>query len=109
MPPTAAVARKNRASCCSGMAASPSPISVDARLFGGVERSGEALFLAVVARAFPEARSTDSGRAVTPQQLAVRVFAQQLEQEQILRDDDVAFQAHDLGDMRDLARAVAQT
>src|ERR1700704_4404727 len=78
------------------------------RLLGGVERGGEVLVLAVIARTVPKARAADSGRVVAPDQLAVRILAQEIEQEQILGDDDVAFQAHHLGDVRDAARTVAQ-
>ena len=76
--------------------------------FGGVERGGQPLFLAVVARAIPELRPADAGRAVRPIRLPLRVLAGHLVDEQVLRDDDVAFHADHFGDVGDLARAVAQ-
>src|SRR5215510_9877421 len=96
-PPTAAAARKNMASCCIGMAVS----GLRAGLLGRVERGREALLLAIVASAFPEARAPDAGRAVPPDQLALGVLAEQVVDEQVLGDDHVAFQAHHLGDVRD--------
>ena len=78
------------------------------RDFRGVERRGEPLLLAVIARALPEARPADAGGAVPADDLAVRVLADHLVEEQVLRDDDVAFHAHHLGDVGDAARAVAQ-
>ena len=75
---------------------------------GGVERGGEPLLLAVVAGALPEARPADAGRAVAADQIAVRVLADDVVDEQVLGDDDVAFHAHHLGDVGDAARAVAQ-
>src|SRR5215207_1942280 len=92
-PPVATVARKNSASVCrsKGMAISADGLVGD---FGRVERGGEPLLLAVVARPFPEARPTDTGRAVASEQTAVRVLAEHLENENILGDDDVAFHAH---------------
>jgi hypothetical protein len=78
------------------------------RLLGRIERGGEMLLLAVVARPLPEARTADPGRAVPPDQLAGRILAKQIVDEQVLGDDHVAFEAHHLGDVCDLARAVAQ-
>ena len=43
-----------------------------------------------------------------PISLPLRVLADDLVDEQVLRDDDVAFHAHHLGDVGDAARAVAQ-
>src|SRR5215472_6658003 len=93
-PPTAAAARKNMASCCIGMAIHVRPFSGRGRLLGRVERSREALLLAVVARALPEAGTADAGRAMPSDQLALGVLAEQVVDEQILGDDDVAFQTH---------------
>src|SRR5579872_3317169 len=76
--------------------------------FRRVERRREALLLAVIARALPETRPADAGRAVTAFQLALRVLAQELVEEKVLRDDDVSFHAHHFGDVRNAARAVAQ-
>ena len=76
--------------------------------FGGVERGGEPLFLAVVAGAVPELRPADAGRAVAADQLAVGVLAHHVVDEEVLGDDDVAFHADHLGDVGDAARAVAQ-
>ena len=85
--------------------ASPSGRGLD---FGGVERRGEALLLAVVAGALPEARPADAGGAVLADDLAVGVLADQVVEEDVLGDDGVAFHAHHLGDVGDAARAVAQ-
>ena len=52
-----------------------------------VERGGEPLLLAVVARAIPEARTADAGRAMPALQLALRVLADEFVDEQILGDD----------------------
>ena len=76
--------------------------------FGGIERGREPLLFAVIARAFPELRTADAGRAVPADDLAVGVFADHVVQEQILGDDGVAFHAHHLGDVGDAARTVAQ-
>src|SRR5437588_6495090 len=48
------------------------------RLLGRVERGREALLLAVVAGALPEARATDPGRAVPPDQVALGILAEQV-------------------------------
>src|SRR5436190_24098771 len=106
MPPVATVARKNRASFCMAMPFITASRRV--RLFGGVERNREALFLAVIAGALPEARPADAGRTMLADQVALLVLAQEVVDEQVLGDDHVAFETHHLGDVRDLARAVAQ-
>ena len=46
---------------------------------------------------------------MAPEQIALRVLAEHLEDVEILRDDDVAFHAQHFGDVGDAARAVAQT
>src|SRR5581483_1832076 len=76
--------------------------------FGGVERRAKTLFFAIVARALPEARPADAGRAVLADDLAVGIFADQVVEEDVLGADGVAFHAHHLGDVGDAARAVAQ-
>src|SRR4051812_34872676 len=106
MPPTAAVARKARARTCMFMAALA--CSRCRYHFRSVERGGKAFFLAVIARAFPEFRTADAGRAVPADDLAVGVFADHVVEEYVLGDDGVAFHAHHLGDVGDAARAVAQ-
>src|SRR5579863_10638809 len=73
-----------------------------------VERGGETLVLAVIASAIPEFRVTDAGRFVLADEVAVRVFADDVVDEQILGGDDVAFHADDFGDVGDAAGAVAQ-
>src|SRR6266699_69971 len=106
MPPAASVPRKNMASVCSGMA-----VSALERFGGverGVERGGEALFLAVVARAVPKPRPADAGGAMAADQLALGVLAQDFIEEQVLGDDHVALHAHHFGQVGDAARAVAQ-
>src|SRR6185437_8785162 len=102
----AVAARKASASACMFMAFFPSGRCGD---FGGIERSRKALFFAVVARAIPEAGASDAGRAMPPDDVSVGVLAHQVVDEQVLRDDGVAFHAHHLGDVGDAAGAVAQT
>src|SRR2546430_17733969 len=100
-PPMAVAAIKASASAC--MLMDSSRILDD---FGGIERSRESLLFAVISRPFPEPRTSDPGRAVPPDDLAVRVFADHVVQEYILGDDGVAFHAHHLGDVGDAARAI---
>src|SRR5436190_13475544 len=102
-PPMVVAAIKASASVC--MLMDSSRILDD---FGGIERSRKPLFFAVISRPFPEPRTSDPGRAVPPDDLAVRVFADHVVQEYILGDDGVAFHTHHLGDVGDAARAVAQ-
>src|SRR5215831_18313324 len=71
--------------------------------FGGRQSGSEPLLLAVIARALPEARAADAGRAVTPDDLAVGVFAEQVVDEDVLGDDGVAFHPHHLGNVGDPA------
>src|SRR5262245_11602115 len=98
-PPTAVAARKPRARFCMFMA----QLSCIRLVFGGIERGGEALLLVVVARALPELRPADAGRAVLADDLAAGVFADQVVDEDVLGDDGVAFHAHHLGDVGDAA------
>src|ERR671913_848233 len=72
----------------------------------GVEGGCELLLLAVVARALPEPRPADAGRAVAPDQLAARILADDVVEHEVLRDDHVAFHAHHLCDVRDAAGTV---
>src|SRR5262245_51725357 len=65
----------------------------------GVEGGGEALLLVVIVRPVPEPRTPDSGRAVAADQLAVGIFPEQIIEEEVLSDDDVAFEPQHLGDM----------
>src|SRR5208282_230378 len=67
------------------------------------------LLVAIVARALPEPRPPDAGRAMPPDDLAIGVLAENFVDEQILHRHDVALGAEHLGDMRDATRAVAQT
>src|SRR5580698_3232222 len=99
----ATAARKASASVC--MLLAPSGRWRD---FGGIERGCQPLFFAVVARAIPEAGTSDTGRAMPPDDVSVGVLAHQVVDEQILGDDGVAFHAHHLGDVGDAAGAVAQ-
>src|SRR5437762_3279370 len=64
--------------------------------------------LAEVFGAFPEARTGDTGRAVAAGDLAVRILARDLVDDKVLQGHDLAFHAHHLGHVGDLARAVAQ-
>src|SRR4051794_25337014 len=81
---------------------------VPAELLHRVERVGEPLFLAVVARPLPAARTPDAGRAVAPDQASGGILAGDVVDHEVLGDDDVALHAHHLGDVRDAPRAVAQ-
>ena len=56
-----------------------------------------------------EARPADTGGPMPAYQIALRVLSDQLVDEQVLHDDHVTFQAHDLGNVGDAARTVAQT
>src|SRR6266404_2467089 len=72
-PPMAVAAIKASASVC--MFIAPSIRLGD---FGGIERGRESLLFAEISRALPEPRTSDPGRAVPPDDLAVRVFADHL-------------------------------
>src|SRR5437899_3047578 len=76
--------------------------------FRGVERRREALLLAVVARAIPEFRSADAGRAVAADDVAVGVLALHLIEEDVLGDYHVAFHAYHFRDVGDASGAFAQ-
>src|SRR5206468_4937465 len=102
-PPMAVAARNASASAC--MLMDSSRILDD---FGGVERGRKPLLFAEIPRALPEPRTSDPGRAVPPDDLAVRVFADHVVQEYILGDDGVACHTHHLGHVGAAARAVAQ-
>src|SRR5215468_12159776 len=105
-PPPATANRKAMASICMFMAACSS--ATVGGSFGGVERGGEPPLLAVVARAVPELRPADAGRAMASDQLSLGVLTEHLVDEHVLGDDDVTFHAHHLGDVGNAARAVAQ-
>src|SRR5690606_13861774 len=77
-------------------------------LFHGFQRAGEPRVLAVIAGAVPESRAADAGRYVFADDAALRVLALDVVEDQVLRDDDVAFHPDHLGDVGDAARAVAQ-
>src|SRR3954468_3894072 len=102
-PPRAVAARNARASVCMLM---DSSLVLDD--FGGVERGRKPLLLVVIPRAFPEFGTSDPGRAVPADDLAVGVLADHVVEEYVLGDDGVAFHAHHLGDVGDAARTVAQ-
>src|SRR5215813_10225716 len=74
---------------------------------GGGERLRQAARLTVILGALPEARPGDSRRSMHAGDLAVGVFTGDVEDDQVLQGDHVAFHADHLGDMRDLAGAVA--
>src|SRR5262245_33884034 len=65
--------------------------------------------LAVVLGALPEARAGDARGAMAAGELAVRILARDLVDDQVLQGHHVPFHTHHLGDVGDLARAVAQT
>src|SRR5438445_13030777 len=102
-PPMAVAARNASASAC--MLIDSSRLLDD---FGGVERGRKPLLFAEIPRALPEPRTSDPGRAVPPDDLAVRVFADHVVQEYILGDDGVAFPNLCLGEMAYAARSVAR-
>src|SRR3569833_853813 len=102
-PPRAVAARNARASVCMLM---DSSLVLDD--FGGVECGSKPLLFAEIPRALPEPRPSDSGRAVAADDLAVRVLADHVVEEDVLGDDCVAFHAHHLGDVGVTARTVAQ-
>src|SRR3954468_4257599 len=85
----------------------PAPLDVRDD-FGGIERRGKPLLFVVVARAIPETRPADAGGAMPAQDVAVGVLAEQIVDEEILRDDGVAFHPHHLGDVGDTAGTVAK-
>src|SRR6187551_2531295 len=105
MPPAASPTSANMASDCIAMM---SALVCFAGYFGRVECRAEPLVVTEIFRAFPEPRPADPGRAVAAQQLAVLVLAHHLVDEDVLRDDDITFHSHHLGDVGDTARAVAQ-
>src|SRR5215510_3998746 len=106
-PPAATVTSEARATVCRSMMRRLSAgLGVDD--FGGVERGGEALLFAEITCAVPELRPSDAGRAVASDQVAARVLAEHLVDENVLGDDDVTFHPHYLGDVGDAPRAVAQ-
>src|SRR6266540_3037922 len=102
-PPMAVAAINASASVC--MLMDSSRILDD---FGSVERGRKPLLFAEISCALPEPRTSDPGRAVPPDDLAVRVLADHVVEKYVLGDDGVAFHAHHLGDVGDAARAVAQ-
>src|SRR5262245_16584635 len=106
-PPTATAARMNNEIFCMVVLPASAPARL-VRYFRGIERGGEPLLLAVVARPIPEARAADTGRAMLADDVALRVLTGHVVDENVLGDDDVAFHADDLGDVGDAARSVAQ-
>src|ERR1041385_2021158 len=99
-PPAASATSANIASDCIAMASALVRFAGD---LGGVERRAESLLVAEILRAFPEFRATDASRAMAPDEPAVLVLPHHLVDENVLRDDDVAFHAHHFGDVRDAA------
>src|ERR1700719_505867 len=77
--------------------------------FGGVERCRKPLLFTVVARAIPKAWPSNTGRAMSPDNVPVGVLADHVIKEQVLGDNGIAFHAHHLGDVGDAPGAVAQT
>src|SRR6266850_2227183 len=82
-PPMAVAARNASASACMLMDSSR-------RLgdFGGVERGRKPLLFAEISRALPEPRTSDPGRAMPPDDLAVRVFADHVVHDDVDRGAD---------------------
>src|SRR5262245_12585343 len=75
---------------------------------GGSERLRQASRLAVILGALPEARPGDARRLMRAGDLAVGVLTGDVEDDQVLQGDHVPLHADHLGDMRDLAGAIAQ-
>src|SRR5580704_15171638 len=73
-----------------------------------VECSSQPRLLAVIAGALPELRTADSGRLVPADEIAIGVFTDDLVGVEVLGNDDVAFHAHHLSDVRVAAGAIAQ-
>src|SRR5262252_4224016 len=96
-PPAATVPSRNMRRVCVGIGRSGLAALLFAGAFRRVEGGGEPLLLAEIARPLPEPRPADAGRAVTADQLALRVLTLQFEDEQVLGDDDVAFHPHYFG------------
>src|SRR5260370_28970083 len=69
--------------------------------FGGGERGSEALSLAIVTGAFPEARMSDARRAMAADNLAGLTFAQHVVNEAILGNRTVPLQPSHLLYARD--------
>src|SRR5579875_1799709 len=107
MPPNATAARKNIATVCIGMARASRAKRFVGR-FGGIERPREALFFAVVTGAVPEPRPRYARGAVAAVDLPVRILAEDVKDEEILGNQNIAFHADDFRDVGDLARTVAQ-
>src|SRR5262249_60253257 len=72
-------------------------------VFRAAEPRGLAILLAVVARAIPEFRAANAGRAMAADDVAVGVLAQHFVDKDVLRNDDVAFHAHHFRDVGDAA------
>src|SRR5687768_14040239 len=75
---------------------------------GALEGLDEIGLFVEVARALGEIGLGDAGRAVKPRQHAVGVLPQDVVDEYVLGDDDVALHPQNFGYVRDAARAVAQ-
>src|SRR5580658_7557495 len=75
----------------------------------GIERRRQPHLLTEIARPIPEFWSANPGRFVLSHKVAVSVLAQDVVDEQILGDDDVALESNHLGDVGDASGAIAQT
>src|SRR5476649_1230799 len=107
-PPIASVTSENTTIVCNSNTAMALLFFQRAWLVGGIERCGEPLFLAVISCPIPETRPSNASRTMLTDQFSVGVLACHLVDEQVLRNDDIAFHADHFGNVRDLARAVAQ-
>ena len=74
-----------------------------------VESAREPAFLAVVLRAFPEARPPNASATMGPEQHPIAVFTVNILDKKILCCRDITLHAQNLSDVRNPARAVAQT
>src|SRR5689334_3830711 len=111
------ISRKTMAAMESA-ASSNSPASISSLLsmgiarfavcLGGGERLRQASRFTVILGALPKAWPGDARRSVHARDLVVGVLAGDVENDQILQGDHVTLHADHLGDMRDLAGAVAQ-
>src|SRR5215831_18248193 len=94
-PPIASATRTNSARLSMDRSLASGLCLLGCRL-GGVERGRQPLLLAVVARPLPEPRPADAGRTMPADDVAVRVLSHQIVNEDVLRDDHVAFHADHL-------------
>src|SRR4029079_890430 len=79
-------------------------VAVGVGHLGAGERFRQAVMLAVIFGAVPEARANDAGGAVAADELPPLVFARDVEDDEILQRHHITFHAEHLGDVGHLAR-----